>query len=78
MVPELVVVVVLVVHLRVEQLHHLDDGARLLGALLAVGDGLELLHHLEDVAAVLGHGELFAGGVVIQGMFVFVQIHKFK
>ena len=74
-VPELMVEILLGVHLRVEELHHLDDGARLLGALLLVGDGLELLHHLEDVASVFGHGELLAGSVVIQGMFGLVQIH---
>ena len=73
LVPELVLVIVLLVHLGIEQLHHLYHCRRLLAALLPVFDGAQVLNHLPHVAAVFRHFHLSPRSIVVESQYFVVS-----
>ena len=75
-VPELLLEVLLLVHLRVQRLHHLDDGTCLLGPLRAVLDALHDLDHFQHVPPVLGHRQFLDFSIIIQLDGVLVRFHN--
>ena len=65
-IPELLGEILLLMHLRVQALHHFYHGIGLLCTLGLVRDFLELLHHLEHVSPVLRHLQFLHFRIVIK------------
>ena len=76
MVPELLGPVFLLMHLRIQAFHDLDNGLGLLRALGTIRDLFELFYHLEHIATVFRHLQLLHFRIVIKLYGVFTCFHR--